>query len=154
MGNRLQMDALRRLISLLCALVLTAAVSTAKAQANPLAQALIDQFHVALKQGDQKAALQLLDDEALIFESGYAESKRDYAAHHLASDIEFARRTVRLVKSSTARCSRANCLVTEVTETTGIYKDKPVKTFGVETTVLEQKDGVWRIVHVHWSSHK
>jgi uncharacterized protein (TIGR02246 family) len=155
-GYRDRSFALKLVMGLaLCALLSPIASRTSiAAEANPMAQAVVNKFHAALKSGDKEAALRLLDDGAVIFESGYAETKKEYAAHHLASDIEFAKGTQREIKSSSARCSGSNCLITETTETTGRYKDKPVKSFGVETAVLEQKDGAWRIVHVHWSSHK
>lgn len=134
--------------------VLLLPASSLAADASPGVKALISSFHAALKRGDGKAALALLAEDAVIFESGYAETKSEYTAHHLAGDTEFAKTTTRVVKATTSRCSQASCLVTEQTETSGTYKDKPVKSFGVETTVLEQKDGDWKIVHVHWSSHK
>ena len=61
-------------------------------------------FHAALAAGDSAAALALLAPDAVVLESGEVETRAEYAAHHLAADIEFSRavpsqRVVTLVAS-------------------------------------------------------
>ena len=138
------------------ALVLIAAdfaIAQTPAEAKSAAQ-FVERFHQTLKDGDRNAVLSALADEAIIFESGYAESKSDYAASHLAADIIFAKTTTRVVKKTTTRCVKAMCVVMQESETTGTYKDKPVKSVGVETSVLHGDKEAWKIMHLHWSSHK
>jgi ketosteroid isomerase-like protein len=115
---------------------------------------IVEKFHAAMKSGDSKFVLNALADDAIIFESGYAESKSEYAASHLAADITFAATTKRTVNKTTTNCVKSMCIVMQQSETSGTYKSKPVKSIGVETSVLlGDKDG-WRISHLHWSSHK
>lgn len=51
----------------------------------------LDAFHGALRAGNRSAAFALLAEDALIYESGHAERKSQYATHHLDADIAFAR---------------------------------------------------------------
>lgn len=112
-------------------------------------------FHGALHAGDKDKALALLSAQVLIYESGYVEHSRDeYAHHHLAGDIEFAKVTTRRVLKHRERIDGNIATVLEETETTGTAKGKPVHSFGVETVMLEKKGDDWVIVHVHWSSRK
>ncbi len=114
----------------------------------------LNQFHQSLKQGDQKQVLALLLDDALIYESGFAESKAEYASHHLAADIEFAKATQSTIKKSAIHCSDTQCVVTSESEITGEFKSKPVHSLTLETAVLVLHDGQWKIKHVHWSTRK
>ena len=124
------------------------------ASANDAAMSCLEQFHHALASGDQKQALQLLRDDALIFESGYAENKSDYAAHHLAADIDYANATKTQAGVATVNCDTQLCLVTRQSETSGHFNSKPVHSITMETAVLKLQDGAWRIQHIHWSSRK
>jgi ketosteroid isomerase-like protein len=38
-------------------------------------------------------------------------------------------------------------------DTTGTFRGRAIRASGVETMVLARRDGEWRIVHIHWSSH-
>ena len=53
--------------------------------------ATVTAFHAALAAGDSAAALALLAPDAVVLESGEVETRAEYAAHHLAADIEFSR---------------------------------------------------------------
>lgn len=115
---------------------------------------VVEQFHAALKAGNVTDASAMLASTAVIYESGYAESRDDYVSHHLAADIEFAKGTQRVVKSTSQQCSESLCVVMQTSETTGKFKEKSVRSVGVETTVLRRDAETWKIQHVHWSSHK
>lgn len=76
----------------------------------------------------------------MIYESGYVEASRDqYASHHLASDMEFAKATTRKVVKHTERVDGAIATVLEETETSGAFQGTPVHSVGVETSVLHKK---------------
>lgn len=137
---------LLRLFLLLCAS--TSALASDKALTS------LNQFHQSLKQGDQKQVLTWLLDDALIYESGFAENKTEYASHHLAADIEFAKATQSTIKKSAIHCSDTQCVVTRESEITGEFKSKPVHSLTLETAVLVLHDGQWKIKHVHWSTRK
>lgn len=115
---------------------------------------VVEQFHAALKEGNATGASALLASTAVIYESGYAESRDDYVSHHLAADIEFAKGTQSVVKSTKQECVESLCVVMQTSETMGKFKGKDVRSTGVETTVLRRDGDTWKIHHVHWSSHK
>jgi hypothetical protein len=52
---------------------------------------VVASFHAALRAGDSVTALRLLDHDAIILESGEAETRAEYRSHHLPEDIKFAR---------------------------------------------------------------
>lgn len=113
----------------------------------------VDTFHKALTDGNSKQALALLADDVLIYESGGAEtSKADYAAHHLEADMAFLKGVRQNVSARAAQVSGHVAWVTSQGETTGTYKDKAIDSASTETMVLRQRDGQWKIVHIHWSS--
>ncbi|KQV45417.1 MULTISPECIES: nuclear transport factor 2 family protein [unclassified Duganella] len=115
----------------------------------------MDAFQRALAEGKRDAALALLSPKVRIFESGYTENSRDeYAAHHLDSDIDFLRTTRSHLLRHEERRDGATAIVMRETETTGSYKDAEVHVFGLETAVLEKVGDGWQIVHLHWSSRK
>lgn len=135
------------------ACLLLAAASLPASAATPAET--MDAFLRALAEGKREAALALLSPKVKIFESGYTENSRDeYAAHHLDSDIDFLRTTrARLLKHEERRAGETAIVMRE-TETTGSYKDAEVHLFGLETAVLEKAGDGWQIVHLHWSSRK
>lgn len=115
--------------------------------------AAVDAFHSALGQGDTAAALRLLANDALIYESGRAErSKAEYAAHHLAADAAFAKSTRRSVSRRAGRVAGGLAWIATETRTAGNYKAKSINSTGTETMLLRRERAGWRIVHIHWSS--
>lgn len=116
------------------------------------AERTLEAFHQALRSGDRTAALALLAEDALIYESGHAETKAEYAAHHLDADMAFAREVPG--KKVRRRGGSAGPLVWLTTEerTTGTYKEKTVDRRTTETALLRSEAGRWLIVHLHWSS--
>ena len=75
-------------------LALTSSITAAsvQTQARPRDSAevvaVVARFHGALASGDSAAALGLLDRDAIILESGAAETRDEYRSHHLPADIE------------------------------------------------------------------
>ena len=117
------------------------------------AAAVVDVFHAALARGDTKAALALLADDALIFESGGVErGKAEYAAHHLAADAAFSQAVPANRNRRTASAIGSIAWVASEGRTTGNYKGKPVDRITSETMVLRRVGTDWKIVHIHWSS--
>jgi len=119
------------------------------------AEIALDGFHAALAAGDRDAALAKLDPAVVIFEAGGAELSRDeYASHHLAGDMEFlaATTTERVDRRSGASCDLVWVLTR--TKTTGTWEGKDVASRGTETALLARGPDGWKIVHLHWSSHR
>lgn len=116
---------------------------------------VLDAFHAALANGDSAKAQSLLAPQLLVFESGHVErSRSEYAGHHLPADMEFAQATRRKVLQQIVRDHGQFAVITQETETTGTFRDKPVHLFGTETAVLQRDGDQWTITHVHWSSRK
>lgn len=151
------------------ALVLTAAAHPAEhhSQSEPSSAALDGQvadaspvdtviaFHAALTRGDTEAALNLLAEDASIFESGNAESSRaEYAAHHLQSDIAFSGSVQRTLVDRSSDTNGDTAWVMSTETVSGTYRDRPIKSRSTETMLLNRVDGQWRIAHIHWSSAK
>lgn len=138
------------MFALLLVLSLTPA-GPAEAGAEPLAT--VEAFHRALAAGDREAVLATLDSEVLIFEAGGAErSREEYASHHLAGDLEFAKAVERKVSERRQGGSGEFAWVLTRSETTGRFRDKDVATRDTETMLLRKAGPSWRIVHIHWSS--
>jgi ketosteroid isomerase-like protein len=138
---------------MLVAFVAAAAIGgQVEAAARPAA-AVVDRFHTALRTGDGKAALALMSDDAVIFESGHVErSKAQYRAEHLAADMEFSRATTEVTTARTGRASANLAWIATQGRTSGSFKGKPANRATTETMLLRRTPAGWRIVHIHWSS--
>ena len=130
-------------------------VAACAAPPGPEPAAVVDAFAKALAAGNGAAAQAVLAPDVLIYEFGGQEASREeYAAGHLASDMEF------LKGASVSTLDRRQAvhgdvaIVTTRTRTTGDYKGKPIDQLGTETMVLRREGASWRITHIHWSSRK
>lgn len=83
------------------------------------AAATIDAFHEALRRGDTNAALAMLADDAVIYESGHAERKTEYAAHHLAADAAYAQAVPSTISRRTGGMTDALAWIATEGRTTG-----------------------------------
>lgn len=110
-------------------------------------------FHAALASGDTDAALTHLAEDVMIFESGGVESSRaEYASHHLEADAAFSAAVPRTLVSRTDGMQGDMAWVISVETVAGTYRNRPINSRSVETMMLRQVDGGWRIIHIHWSS--
>lgn len=110
-------------------------------------------FHAALTRGDLEAALDLLADDVLIFESGGVErSRAEYASHHLAADAAFSAGVQRELVSQTHSEHDDTAWVTSVETVTGAYRARAINIRSVETMLLRRDNARWQIFHIHWSS--
>jgi ketosteroid isomerase-like protein len=113
---------------------------------------VVASFHTALRTGDSTTALRLLDRDAIILESGDAETRAEYRSHHLPEDIKFAR-TVRgkvSILRVSVRGSVAWVASTSVNE--GAFGGRKISSAGAELMVLQRTDAGWKIAAIHWSS--
>jgi len=112
----------------------------------------VEAFHKAIAGGNKEAVLEFFDPDLSVFESGSAElSLKDYASHHLGADIEFNSSTKRKVIDQHVWSSENTAWVLTETETKGKFRNRKIDLSGVETINLVRRDGVWKIIHVHWS---
>jgi ketosteroid isomerase-like protein len=114
---------------------------------------VVNAFHDALGRGDSKAAMELLAPDAVILESGSAETRAQYEEHHLKEDITFARE----VKSTRAllkiQVEGAAAWIIHTSRTTGSLRGRQIDSTGTELMVLGKNSLGWRIRAIHWSSH-
>ena len=135
--------------------VKAAAGPTTVAAAARGAAATVDAFHAALEHGDARAASALLADDVLIYESGEVErSKAEYAAHHLAADIEFTKAVPSIVTRRAGRSTGTMAWIASEGRTTGNFNGRPIDVATTETMILQRLGKTWRIVQIHWSSAK
>jgi ketosteroid isomerase-like protein len=115
--------------------------------------AVVDAFHSALHRGDTKTAASLLNDDALIFESGEVErSKAEYAADHLPADAEFSKAVSSVVTRRSGHSDGVIAWVASEGRYSGTYRGKELNQGTTETMLLRRIGRSWKIVHVHWSS--
>lgn len=128
----------------------------AAAAQSPASRDVVEAFHTALAAGDTAAALTLLTADAIVYESGNAESREEYQAHHLAADMDYAAGTTRRVTAREERMlgDGGVALVLSQIHTTGEFRGRTVDRASVETMVLRRTPGGWRIVHIHWSARR
>lgn len=140
------------MLALFAAVAAAASPIMVEPAARPAA-AVVDRFHAALGKGDGKSALQLMADDALVYESGHVEKgKAEYEKAHLCADMEFSQSVKSLVTRRTGRASGNLAWIASEGRTSGSFKGKPVDQATTETIVLRRSSGQWRIVHIHWSS--
>ncbi|MEZ5532487.1 MAG: c-type cytochrome [Steroidobacteraceae bacterium] len=116
------------------------------------AVAVVDAFGAALVAGDLATVKDLLDPAVVVLEGGGAERSRDeYMDHHAGADAAFLKDAHVTRTSRTARAS--GDLAWVATESTiHTHGARPATLASSETMILARHDGVWRIVHIHWSS--
>lgn len=128
-----------------------AAPAAPSAVSGPVAT--VTAFHAALASGDTAAALALMAEDALIFESGGVERGRaEYAGHHLKADAAFSAATRRTLVSRSEGQSGDAAWVTSVETVTGTFRGRTINSRSVETMLLRRVEGRWLIAHIHWSS--
>jgi ketosteroid isomerase-like protein len=116
------------------------------------ALAAVGAFHAALAAADTAAALALLAPDALVLEAGGAETRAEYAAHHLAADVEFAR-AVSTRRTPVAVWQAGDVVwVAQTSESTGRFRGRDVSSAGAELVVLARAGAGWAIRAIHWSS--
>lgn len=114
----------------------------------------VNAFSAALKAGDGEAARSFLNDQVLIYESGYVERSADeYAGHHMPADMKFVGAMTTEILAQTETISGDIATVVSETSTKGTYNDKDYNLLGTGTMVLKRDGEGWKIIHIHWSSH-
>ncbi|HET9453194.1 MAG TPA: nuclear transport factor 2 family protein, partial [Gemmatimonadaceae bacterium] len=97
-------------------------------------------------------ALRLLAPDAVILESGGAETVAEYRAHHLPADIAFAA-AVPSNRTVTRVVVRGDMgWVASTSTTQGEFRGRAINSAGAELMVLTRTGDGWRISAIHWSS--
>ncbi|MET0397356.1 MAG: nuclear transport factor 2 family protein [Longimicrobiaceae bacterium] len=114
--------------------------------------ATVERYHRSLASGDSAAALALLTTDAVILESGSAESRAEYRSHHLPADIEFARAVPSQRGPLRVKVQGDAAWATSTSTTQGQFRGRAVNSAGAELMVLTRTRDGWRIAAIHWSS--
>ena len=114
----------------------------------------VQAFHDALRRGDSTAALAMLAPDVVIMESGDVEDYAHYRSHHVAADIEFVQAVPEVRTPQVVTVSGDAAWSVSTSTTSGAFKGRAVNSAGAELVVLRRSGGAWKIVAIHWSSHR
>lgn len=130
------------------------AAAPVPADDQAVVKAVVEDFHRAQLEGYREGVLKLMDERAVIFETGYVEVDRDqYATNHLDSDLMFAAQVKREVVHTQATVTGDTALVLTQSRSAGEFMGAKIKLESTETMVLQRGADGWKIVHIHWSGH-
>jgi ketosteroid isomerase-like protein len=116
-------------------------------------EATVDAFAQALRRGDTATLRTLLAPDVLILEGGGAErSAEEYLGGHAVSDAAFLKDAHIQQTARTAKTEGDLAWVATESELHVERDGQPATLGSAETMLLQKIDGVWRIVHIHWSS--
>jgi ketosteroid isomerase-like protein len=115
----------------------------------------VDAFHAALKKKDTAAALSLLDRGLIVFEFGVVDPTVEaYAFAHLPFDIDVAAVSTWDIQSRRVGGEGDERWVLTTYHVTGKQADgSPIDQTTLETMILRRTAGLFRIVHMHWSTN-
>ena len=140
-------------------LLMAGITSTVSSQAEAIENAdhpavvVAAQLSDAITAGEVDTLKALIAPDVLIFESGGVESSlAEYEDHHMPADIAFMKNMSSEVISRRVIEAGDSAIVLTQSRISGVYKEKEVDLSSTETLVLEETDGQWKIVHIHWSS--
>lgn len=114
--------------------------------------ATVSAFHRALQEGDSVAALALLAPDVIIQESGGVETRSEYAGHHLAGDMRFAKALPGVRSAQRIVVVGDVAWSTSSSTTKGTYRERQINSLGAEMMILAKVGGTWQIRAIHWSS--
>jgi ketosteroid isomerase-like protein len=114
----------------------------------------VESFHAALRSGDSATALRLLDSDAIVLESGDAETRAEYRAHHLPEDIKFAREVHSKESLLTVSVLGSAAWVASTSVNEGTFEGRQINSAAAELMVLRRTRTGWKIAAIHWSSHR
>lgn len=129
-----------------------ASVSPTPAHDSGDVVAAIEAFHAALAHGDSAAAMGMLAPDAVILETGGAETLEEYRSHHLPGDMAYAKATQRTRGPVRVTVRGDVAWASSTSTTTGEWRGKPASSRGAELVVLTRTTDGWRIAAIHWSS--
>lgn len=128
-------------------------VAPRAAAAPDTPEGVVDAFAAALRARDEAALRRLTAPDIVIAESGGAEQSFDeYAGHHMPADMAFTAAVEFTLEDRDMIMSGDAATVISRSQVHGQFQDRTIHSRMMETMVLRQTEGQWRIVHIHWSS--
>ena len=128
---------------------------TASAQVGRVPAETVDAFHAALKKKDTAGALSLLDRGLVVYEFGLVDATVEaYGLRHLPFDMDVAVATQWKLETRHVGGSGDERWVLSSYRVTGKQSDgTAIDQTTLETAILRRSGGVFRIVHLHWSTN-
>jgi uncharacterized membrane protein/ketosteroid isomerase-like protein len=131
----------------------TPAYDNSNDKLNHPASLIAAQLADAIATGDINSLRSVVAPDVLIFESGGVESSLDeYEGHHMPADMAFMKAMQREVISRQVLDSGESATVVTRSRIHGMYKDQNVDRKSTETLVMRNEGGLWKVIHIHWSS--
>lgn len=116
-------------------------------------EGVVDAFAAALRSGDETTVRNLLAPNVIIAEGGGAErSVEEYAGHHMPADMAFTAAVDWTVKDRNSTIDGNTATIITESQIHGTFNEKTIHSRMMESMVLVNSDGQWRIAHIHWSS--
>ena len=116
-------------------------------------EGVIETFAAALRSGDETTVRNLLAPNVIIAEGGGAErSVEEYAGHHMPADMAFTAAVDWTMKKRDQIIDGNMATIITESQIHGTFNDKKIHSRMMESMVLVNSDGQWRIAHIHWSS--
>lgn len=132
-----------------------AATPTPTPDQTPVVMAIVADFHRAIEEGYREGVMRLLDENLIVFETGFVEASRaEYAGGHLDADLQYAITVKREVIHSEAMVSGNVAVVLSQTRSKGEFSGQAINLVNAETMVLRLGPDGWKISHIHWSGHE
>ncbi|MHB0947575.1 MAG: YybH family protein [Gemmatimonadaceae bacterium] len=114
---------------------------------------MIRAFAEAMRRGDSAAVVALLAPDAIILESGEAQSRLEYEAHHLPGDLAFSAAVARAAASPRIVVVGNVAWAWATGTVQGEYRGRAIRSATAELMVLSREpDHGWQIRAVHWSA--
>ncbi len=114
---------------------------------------LVIAFHHALNTGDKITAKSLLADDVTIYEGGGVERSADeYAQHHMNSDMEYLSSVTNKALEHQVKVLGNTAISASRFLVNGMFKGEERDYQSMETIVLINTEGEWKIKHIHWSN--
>lgn len=131
------------------------ASTSLRAQVGRVPAEAVDAFHAALRGKDTAGALSLLDRGLVVYEFGLVDPTVEaYAFRHLPFDMDVAVATQWKLETRHVGGSGDERWVLSTYRVTGKQSDgTPIDQTTLETAILRRAGGVFRIVHLHWSTN-
>jgi ketosteroid isomerase-like protein len=96
--------------------------------------------------------MSVIAPDAVFIESGKLETRAEYEANHLPSDIEFEKQVAGKRDPLRITFAGDTAWVIATTEYDGTFEGAPVSFVSAQLMVLTKDADVWRIRSIHWSS--
>ena len=117
-------------------------------------RAVVVGFYGAMKTGDIAAAMSFIAPDAVFLEAGKLETRAEYEANHLPSDIQFESQVTGVRSPIRVTFEGNTAWVIATTEYKGTFEAAPVSFVSAQLMVLTRDSGQWRIRTIHWSSRR